>query len=155
MVYTELLQPFVKSTAVWICPSDDGAQRGSDGKPVEGMRPTSYHYRHYLSCWPGYDYTDNGNLIYYESDFANPSGTYIFHEVWPWHDWWWVDAKQHPAGVRGWDPKSSMNFIFMDSHAKAIPVDKVVQRANWWPDQGYDYHWPKDGWDGVIPRPDM
>ena len=155
MVYTELLQPYVKSTGVWICPSDDGAERGPDGKPVVGMRPTSYHYRHYLSCWPGYDYTDNGNLIYYESDFSNPAGTFIFHEMWPWHEWKFVDAKQHPAKVRGWDPKSVMNFIFMDGHAKAMPVNAIVQVAPWWPDQGYDYHWPKDGWKGNIPLPDM
>ncbi len=152
-VYTQILAPYTGGMQVFACPSDESV----DPNLTVGVRPSSYHYRHYLSCWPGYTYGDMSakDVLFVESDFKNPSGTFIFHEDWPWHQWTMVEAKQHPAKVRGWAPQSSMNFIFMDGHAKTMAVDSVVQRADWWPDQGYDYHWPRLGWQGHVPLPDL
>ena len=149
--YTKILQPLLKSQGVWACPSDDGV----DPNFTAGMRPTSYHYRHYLSCWPGYGYTNNGDLTFTDADIKDPSNTYLLHEMWPWHQWSIAEAKNHPAKVRGWAPNSRMNFVFMDGHVKSHPVDQAVMRATHWPDQGYDYHWPRE-WKETLPiTPDV
>jgi prepilin-type N-terminal cleavage/methylation domain-containing protein len=156
-VYPELLQPYVKSQGVWACPSDDGVVWGPPAAGVTGVRAqfvkgeffTSYHYRHYFSSYVGgaYDETAASStpyIPYNESQFKNPSGVYAFHELWPWHDPQMMGAARHPAKVDGWAPTDQMNFIFLDNHVKTIPVGKAVEVANWWPGQGFDYHWPTD-----------
>lgn len=153
VVITQVFRSYVRSPNVWACPSDDGV----DPNLVPNMRPTSYHFRHYLTCWPGYTYggVPAAQVVFQESDFKDPASTFIFHEMWPWHQWSFADAKQHPAKVRGWTPLSQMNFIFMDGHAKTYPVGKILLVAPWWDGQGYDYHWSKNDWKGTIPNPDL
>lgn len=159
-VYPELLQPYIKSRGVWACPSDDGVVWSSASTPatnqtgvraqfVTGQFFTSYHYRHYFSSYVsgGYDESATAKtpyIPYSESQFKNPAGVYAFHELWPWHDAKIVSAKQHPAKVEGWAPTDRMNFIFLDNHVKSLPVSAAIELANWWPGQGYDYHWPTD-----------
>ena len=158
-LYLELLQPYVKSQDVWRCPSDSlvvwntvpttAAGTGIRSRFVTGQFFISYHYRHYFSSYVGGAYDESATsstpyIAYEESQFKDPSGVYAFHEFWPNHDPKILPAKQHPAKVDGWAPTDSMNFIFLDNHAKTYPVGKVVLIANWWPGQGYDYHWPTD-----------
>ena len=51
---------------------------------------------------------------------------------------------------------SKDNFVFLDSHVKAIALDKAVSKGNW-PDANhisYDYNWPRLGWTNDWPNPD-
>jgi prepilin-type N-terminal cleavage/methylation domain-containing protein len=155
--YIEILQPYIKSQGVWKCPSDDGVVWGAPASGQTGVRAqfvkgeffTSYHYRHYFSSYVGGNYDESAAdstpyLAYNESQFKDPSGVYAFHELWPYHDPGITPAAKHPAKVDGWSPTGRMNFIFLDDHVKTLPVSAAIEVANWWPGQGYDYHWPTD-----------
>ena len=136
------LEPYVKNSGVRKCPSDSGI----DVNGKIGSRFTSYHYRHYLSYGfaPGYQGDPSvAGKVWTESSFPAPANTYLIHEMWPWHDQRFATTDW--CGAQGWDPSAKMTFTFLDGHSKAIPVDRVVLRANWWPGQCYDYHWPRLG----------
>ncbi|MHB0999924.1 MAG: type II secretion system protein [Armatimonadota bacterium] len=143
------LQPYVKSGALWKCPSDSGVPT----TPVVGKRFTSYHWRHFIAAAfaPGY-----GTHFYQRpwsiNDFENVSQNFFFCETMPFHDYRIVKLDWSPTGMAR---DAKMNFIFGDGHAKAMAVDKVLVRANW-DGLGYDYHWPR-GWgsDGFKPPSDI
>ncbi|MHB1458796.1 MAG: type II secretion system protein [Armatimonadota bacterium] len=137
-IYGQLM-PYIKSGALWKCPSDSGCPT----TPKIGSRFTSYHYRHFLAAAfaPGYA----GAVHFFhrawnQSDFDKISQVYTFSEMLPFHDYRqttldWVSS--------GFAMDAKMNFIFADGHAKAYALDKAVIRAPWWPGMGYDYHWPR------------
>ncbi|MHB0998925.1 MAG: type II secretion system protein [Armatimonadota bacterium] len=149
------LQPYVKSGALWKCPSDSGVPT----TPTIGKRFTSYHYRHFIAAAfaPGYV----GGVHFWGrpwgiNDFENVSQNFFFCETLPFHDTRIVTNLDWMASGKGWARDSKMNFIFGDGHAKAMPVDKVLTRAAGAIDTGYDYHWPR-GWgsDGFRPPSDI
>ena len=147
-----VLNPYMKSRAMRRCMSD--WIRGLD--PVVWQRPMSYAYRYMLYCGNAPYYYDNNNIDYIAfmcpkgqpytlATLGFPSQTYVFNELWVWHDnrlspLPWL-AGQTPDN--GFDPGAKMNFTFADGHAKGMQVDKVLNRAPWWPGIGYDWHWPR------------
>jgi hypothetical protein len=42
-------------------------------------------------------------------------------------------------------------------HAKMVSVGQILQRAAWWTGQGWDYHWPRNGWEiePIVGKPDL
>ncbi|MHB0998927.1 MAG: prepilin-type N-terminal cleavage/methylation domain-containing protein [Armatimonadota bacterium] len=149
------LQPYVKSGALWKCPSDSGVPT----TPTVGKRFTSYHYRHFLCANFAPSYA--GGVHFYErpwstNDFENISQMYIFSEMVPFHDNRVVNNADWMADGKAWARDSKMNLIFGDGHAKAVAVDKAIIRAPWATGSGYDYHWPR-GWgsDGFKPTADI
>ena len=142
--YLAQLNPYTKNNGVGVCPSDSGAK----ATPTIGQRFTSYHYRHYLSYGFAQGYSGDPNVkgkVWREPDFGYPADTYVIHEMWPWHDNRVTPTAIPWCGAVGWEPGAKMTFTFMDGHAKAVSVDKLVLKANWWPGQCYDYHWPTLG----------
>jgi prepilin-type N-terminal cleavage/methylation domain-containing protein len=140
--YLAQLSSYTKNNGIGICPSDSGAK----STPTIGQRFTSYHYRHYLSYGfaPGYQGDPNvKGKVWRESDFGYPANTYVIHEMWPWHDARIANQIPWCSGASGWESGDKMTFTFMDGHAKAMPVDKAVLKAPWWPGQCYDYHWAR------------
>lgn len=140
-IYSELM-PYIKSGALWKCPSDSGVPT----TPAIGKRFTSYHYRHFIaaSFAPGYA----GAVHFYgrpwnSSDFDKISQVYTFSEMAPFHDNRIVDNADWMADGKAWARDAKMNFIFADGHAKSEPVDKAIIRAPWAVGSGYDYHWPR------------
>lgn len=133
------LNPYIKSHPIWICPSDSGAF--TDFRI--GQRFSSYHYRHYLSYGfaRGY-YPGTAGRVWKESDFPFPASTYVFDELFIWHDNR-LEPLRWLNGGNGWSPGAKINLSFMDGHAKARRVDECILRAPWWPGQGYDMHWPR------------
>ncbi|MHB0998926.1 MAG: type II secretion system protein [Armatimonadota bacterium] len=143
------LQPYVKSGALWKCPSDSGVPT----TPAIGKRFTSYHYRHFIAAAfaPGY-LTHFYQRPWGLNDFENVSQNFFFCETMPFHDYRIVPVEW---GTTGMARDAKMNFIFGDGHAKAMAVDKVLVRSAW-AGMGYDYHWPR-GWgsDGFKPPSDI
>jgi prepilin-type processing-associated H-X9-DG protein len=139
------LNPYIKNANVWACPSDPSVDTTMTN-PAD--RWTSYHYRLFMNVniAPGYDNNPNGSA-YLDSTFPYPAQTYIYCEVTCFHDvrtgWPW------PSGTNAqYPPDDKMVFAFADGHVAAMPVDKVILKAN----EGvwvYDYHWPKD-WTSYI-----
>jgi hypothetical protein len=135
------LDPYIKNAKVWACPSDPSVDPDMIN-PAD--RWSSYHYRHFTqgNIAPGYGNNPNG-AAYTENSFPYPAQTFIFSEMTCFHDvrsgWAW------PSGTNAqYPPDDKMVFSFADSHVAAMPIDKVVLKAN----EGvwvYDYHWPKDG----------
>ncbi len=142
------LDPYVKNKQVWHCPSDGGAQASFLGG---GTHWSSYHYRMYL--YAGFTPKACGGIsgkVWREDDFPYPSQTFVFNDLWVWHDnretqlpWLETDC---PQGQLGWDPSDRMNFAFMDGHAKSMPVSQILEKAPWDCGQGYDEHWPRVDW---------
>jgi hypothetical protein len=135
------LNPYIKNRGIHICPSDSNAF--ADDRI--GQRPGSYHFRHYLSYGflQGYiDCCGTGGRVWKESDFNYPAQTYVFDELFIWHD-----NRTEPlrwlGGGTGWAMSAKITLAFMDGHAKAHQVDASILRAPWWPGQGYDMHWPR------------
>ncbi|MHB1000997.1 MAG: type II secretion system protein [Armatimonadota bacterium] len=138
------LDPYVKSSKLWACPSDSGAKT----QFVEGQRFTSYHYRHYfvvgqIGAYSGVS-TPDQMWSYSLGNFAKPSLVYALHELAPYHD-----SRLSPLG--GYARDAKCNFAFLDGHAKTYPVDKAW-RGN---EGGYDYHWPKPLADPWSNPPDL
>jgi prepilin-type N-terminal cleavage/methylation domain-containing protein len=143
--YLAQLYPYTKNTQLGKCPSDSG----SKAEPTIGNRFTSYHYRHILSTGfiPGAEY-GNTSKVYNEADFNYPASTYSINEMFPWHDNRTVPVVPWCGGGVGWNGGSKMTFVFMDGHAKAMPVDRVVLQAPWALGSCYDYHWLRIAADG-------
>lgn len=149
--YRVQLEPYVKSGSLFRCPSDTGSAWGTSktGWAI-GQRFTSYHYRFWytLNTLPAYPNGVAGpKLAYGESWLKDPSRTYAFHELVPFHD------ARIPPGVPAayagwcWYPDCKMNYAFADGHAKAYPLSKIELSASWfdapWNKYGFDYHWPR------------
>jgi prepilin-type N-terminal cleavage/methylation domain-containing protein len=135
------MYPYIKNYQIFVCPSDSGAS--ADHRI--GQRAGSYHYRHYLGYGfiQGYiDCCGTAGRVWKESDFNYPAQTYIWDDLFIWHD-----NRTEPLrwlnGGTGWAPSAKITLSLMDGHAKAYAVDASILRAPWWPGQGYDMHWPR------------
>ncbi|MCC6731235.1 MAG: prepilin-type N-terminal cleavage/methylation domain-containing protein [Chthonomonadales bacterium] len=141
------LTPYIKAADIWICPSDTGAKAGF---PI-GARWASYHYRFFLySPFTPQDCGNHTLTAYKLAAITLPAQVYVFNEMVNWHDQRkavlpWIQGTPNT----GFEPSSKINFAFLDGHSKAVPVDRAIVRASWWPGQGYDYHWPRLGWDPI------
>jgi type II secretory pathway pseudopilin PulG len=135
--------PLVDDWTMWACPSDGGVTRNWS----PGMRWSSYHYRHFLSSGfaDGYqDFPGPHAKVWHDSEIEFPAQTYVFSELWPWHDDRREDLEWLPKNERsGWSPDARIHLTFMDGHTRAARADRCILRAPWWPGQGYDYHWPR------------
>lgn len=66
------------------------------------------------------------------------------------------------VGKAGWPQDCRINLVFIDGHAKGLPVDRSPCQAPWAGGAGYDYHWSRGGWDpaqlsqnAIIPDHDI
>ena len=80
--------------------------------------------------------------LWTESTFKAPTQTFIFHELFIWHD-----NRSEPiarlAGKNGWSPSAKMNYTFLDGHVKTLPVDRALLQVAYNP-TGYDWNWPRN-----------
>jgi len=147
------LAPYMKNNSMWACPSDANQPYGG-GFPlnlniVMNDRFGSYQYRYFVAYACTGDYAASGITLpnpATESCFNCPAQTYIFNEVWPFHDSRTVPAGSSTGVPGNWMPDAKMVFAFMDGHAKTYPVAQAVLYAN----EGtmvYDFHWPRS-WNG-------
>jgi len=148
-----LFNPYIKTDQIWKCPSDSSTS-------IEykiSSYTTSYPYRFYMFYnWSGAASGDQANRTYNLSNFEKPANTWIFNEAVPYHD---MRAQPNiPPGYAGccWQPNVKMNFIFMDSHAKGMPIDRAIGGGSWPfpPFISYDKNWPRKGWTNGWPNED-
>ena len=150
--YGAQIFPYLKNAQIFTCPSDSGVNTvsnfGTTNIPsnfVYGQRWSSYHYRFWMYANKSFPECGTVSLgagsALTEATLPYPSQTYVFHELWIWHDNRTVSSLPWDTGG-GWDPSAKMNFTFADGHAKAFPVDKAVVHSAW-AGQGFDYHWPR------------
>ncbi|HLK59918.1 MAG TPA: prepilin-type N-terminal cleavage/methylation domain-containing protein [Chthonomonadaceae bacterium] len=149
------LDPYIKSggegttpRSIWRCPSDSGNVTG-----FSGQRWSSYHYRFYFSYCTlpasvtGLPPSWLGSVVS-DPRITAPAQLYVFHEDTIFHS----VGEFTPTGA--WKPTARMNFLFLDSHVKTMPVDKPIIKASW-TSIGYDYHWPS-AWDSpCLGVPDL
>lgn len=134
--YRGQLEPYVKNSRLFGCPSDTNAWGTVDVNYVVGKRWTSYHYRMYIgtaTCTIGGSATTEG-------DISKPAQVYILHELIPMHD------KRKKAGVNsdpywGWDSSAKWNLAFVDGHAKMYPSKAAMRYDD--STGNVDYHWPR------------
>jgi prepilin-type N-terminal cleavage/methylation domain-containing protein len=152
-----LFNPYLKNDQIWKCPSDSSTS--IEYKVSQWF--TSYPYRFYMfwthSNAAYNDSPEQRGRVYTLGNFDKPSNTWIFNEAVPYHDM--RSQPNIPAGYAGccWVPNVKMNFIFMDSHAKAHPIDKAIGGGTWpyAPFISYDKNWPRKGWyEGLWPKED-
>lgn len=139
------LATYVKSDAIWKCPSDSGA----DPKFTVGKRFTSYHYRYAIShqsLWRNLHW-ENGHAYgdpLADNEFNYPSQFYVFSEMTPFHDF--RPQPGAPANLNGWCyvPDSKWNFAFFDGHAKTYPAGQILAtQPGYDPWNVVDMHWPR------------
>ncbi len=152
-----MFDPYVKNKGVWVCASDSS----SDVSVKTSAYFTSYIYRFYM-FFPlssaGDGSGDQKGRVYNLGGFDKPANTFIFNEALPFHDLRkqkGVNAEFQNWGI--WLPDAKFNYVFMDGHAKALPVDKSQARGNLPSGTGfsYDRNWPRLGWNsGTWPKED-
>lgn len=131
------LTPYVKSDNLWKCPSDSACST----KIVVGKRGISYHYKFYVgiqTIWQPAALKD--------SDFPYPDRAFMFSEMAPIHDLRMVPAQSWVTdkSLQCWASDSKMNFVFLDGHAKTMPIDRALLQAAWATGSGYDFHWSRN-----------
>jgi prepilin-type N-terminal cleavage/methylation domain-containing protein/prepilin-type processing-associated H-X9-DG protein len=133
-----LVTTFIKNASVFACPDDTQVNTSL----AVGYRWSSYHYRHFfMTGWvPIYDMDYH---VQRDSSFEYPSQTYQWDELFIWHDQRTQPLPWLPGNGTGWAQSAKINLVFLDGHAKGMIVDTSIERAPWWPDQGYDMHWPR------------
>ncbi len=143
--YAAQLQPYAKSIKIFVCPSDSGVST----QFTVGSAFSSYHYRHYMSASfaTGYAGAWWYQRPWSDADFPYPTQTFVIHENNAWHNvkrdyLEWLSGCGDDNGRKGWTANSTMNFVFLDGHAKTIPVGRSLLQASWACGSGYDYHWP-------------
>lgn len=117
------IDPYVKSSGIWKCPSDSSCKPDMQ---TAGYRWTSYHYRYYISHllhWTGNTPS--------ESSFTYPSRVFIFSEMTPFHDF-----------RSTYSPDIKANLAFIDGHAKTHSVGNAYYNG--------DYHWPRSHGPGAV-----
>ncbi|MHB0999157.1 MAG: type II secretion system protein [Armatimonadota bacterium] len=131
-----LIDPYVKSANIWKCPSDSGCSPTFK----EGRRYTSYKWRTWynqgvMEYWaPTYQSID-------ESYLKDPSRTFIFNEIVPFHDFR-TNPKNPMTGLNYADDAKA-NMAFADGHAKSIPVSSAYMV---WDYDGNGVHDYDDNW---------
>jgi len=145
------LEPYVKSGAIFVCPSDSGSAWGSSKKAyADGQRFTSYHYRFWfnLNTMPAYPTGVTGqDQSFGEANLKDSARTYAFNELVPFHD------ARIPPGVPAeyagwcWYGDCKENYAFVDGHAKAVSMGLARLHVTWfsgqWNNYGFDMHWPR------------
>jgi prepilin-type N-terminal cleavage/methylation domain-containing protein/prepilin-type processing-associated H-X9-DG protein len=134
------LDPYVKSANLWKCPSDTACAPNF----VEGKRYTSYKYRTWynqgvMEYWaPSYQSID-------ESYLKDPSRTFIFNEIVPFHDFR-INPKNPNTGLNYMDDCKA-NLAFADGHAKSMSVSQAYMVWDYNGDgiNDYDDNWSHRG----------
>lgn len=108
-----LIDPYVKSTGVWKCPSDASCAPSY----VQGKRMTSYKFRPWyiqgaVPGWPNVGPISEGYL-------KDTSRTFIMDELAPFHDFRTNPKHPQPLSGTGWMPDTRFNLAFADGHAKS------------------------------------
>lgn len=128
------LNPYVKSNAMWKCPSDSTCSPQWPPK-ADGKLITSYPIRLWFgtNTTPGYGLVTSASAGYSfaESFFKDTSRVFAFHEQVPFHDFRDDPANPGPIGY-GWFPDVKVNLAFLDGHAKSTPVSKAYFHWNYW-----------------------
>jgi hypothetical protein len=152
--------PYSKNGQIWQCPSDPNEIQTLPNYAL-GKRWTSYHYRHYFVV--GFHWLcPTEPLVQWVRGhvprlamFTQPAGIFSFHELGVYHR---QELTQNQAtGQPEWSPSAGMQFSFLDGHTKMVSVGQILQRAAWWTGQGWDYHWPRNGWEiePIVGKPDL
>jgi hypothetical protein len=158
--YGDQLLPYSKNGQIWQCPSDPNEIQTLPNYAL-GKRWTSYHYRHYFVV--GFHWLcPTEPLVQWVRGhvprlamFTQPAGIFSFHELGVYHR---QELTQNQAtGQTEWSPSAGMQFSFLDGHTKMVSVGQILQRAAWWTGQGWDYHWPRNGWEiePIVGKPDL
>jgi prepilin-type N-terminal cleavage/methylation domain-containing protein len=138
--------PYVKSAALFACPSDPGV----DTRIVVGKRFTSYHWKFYpisIPFSPGYVDVIKPSWAKSVVTLAmtqKPAQAFILNETIPFHDF-----RPDPSGLptyQGWTwmPDTRWNFTFMDGHVKTYTASQALFPYGWLrPIHIYDPHWPR------------
>jgi len=158
--YGDQLLPYSKNGQIWQCPSDPNEVKVLPSYEF-GKRWTSYHYRHYFVV--GFHWLcPTEPLVQWVrrhvprlAMFQQPAGIFAFHELGVYHRQELVQNSS--TGQPEWSPSAGMQFAFLDSHVKMVSVGQILQRAAWWTGQGWDYHWPRNGWEiePIVGKPDL
>ena len=160
LTYGDQLLPYSKNGQIWRCPSDPNDVKVLPSYEL-GKRWTSYHYRHYFVV--GFHWLcPTEPLVQWVRGhvprlamFQQPAGIFAFHELGVYHRQELVQSQS--TGQPEWSPSAGMQFAFLDGHVKMASVGQILQRAAWWTGQGWDYHWPRNGWEiePIIGKPDL
>ncbi|MHB1457677.1 MAG: DUF1559 family PulG-like putative transporter [Armatimonadota bacterium] len=142
------LEPYVKSGAIFKCPSDSGSVWGTTKTVADpNQRFTSYHYRHWfclafmepdLYGWNAAP-TLFKSVLFGEAMFADTSRVYLLSETVPFHD-----PRFGAGGNSGWSWKrdTKTNLVFADGHAKSMAMGQAL-RDEPLGSENFDYHWPR------------
>lgn len=141
------LSPYIKNDSLWRCPS----QPGTTSQYTIGKYWTSYHYRFWytvnlLPVWG----SGPGAAAIDETYFPSVAKSFAFSEFMPFHD-----MRPDPAtGLTGWNWQrdAKENFVFLDGHAKGMPVGKVLLN-NPAGSSAFDMHWPRHLYDPAWAPP--
>ncbi|MEZ8221470.1 prepilin-type N-terminal cleavage/methylation domain-containing protein/prepilin-type processing-associated H-X9-DG domain-containing protein [Candidatus Fervidibacteria bacterium JGI MDM2 JNZ-1-D12] len=158
--YGDQLLPYSKNGQIWRCPSDPNEVKVLPSYEF-GNRWTSYHYRHYFVV--GFHWLcPTEPLVQWVrrhvprlAMLQQPAGIFAFHELGVYHRQELVQNSS--TGQPEWSPSAGMQFAFLDGHVKMVSVGQILQRAAWWTGQGWDYHWPRNGWEiePIVGKPDL
>jgi prepilin-type N-terminal cleavage/methylation domain-containing protein/prepilin-type processing-associated H-X9-DG protein len=147
--YMAQFMPYIKSAALFKCPSDSGA----DPNVVVGQRFTSYHWKFYPMSVPfSPGYADDIKPSYAKSvvplaSTEKVAQAFILSEIIPYHDF-----RKDPAAAgtvwdsAAWLPDCKMNFTFMDGHVKTYTSSAAVFPYYGWLSGNahvFDIHWPR------------
>jgi len=158
--YGDQLLAYSKNGQIWRCPSDPNDVKVLPSYEL-GKRWTSYHYRHYFVV--GFHWLcPTEPLVQWVKGhvprlamFSQPAGIFAFHELGVYHRQ--ELTPNSSTGQPEWSPSAGMQFAFLDGHTKMVSVGQILQRAAWWTGQGWDYHWPRNGWEiePIVGKPDL
>lgn len=124
----DILDAYTKNSQIWGCPSDPDVRTAR----VVGQRWSSYHFRHFLSAPPNY----NWGIEHSDSTIKEPAGVFMFCET---------RLTNHFGDNQN---NATTVFGFCDGHVKAVQNNRII----WFNGGNPDYHWPRNGW-GAWPAP--
>lgn len=139
-----ILDPYVKNSGVWKCPSDSGCSPNFK----EGARFSSYKFR----PWYIQGFMEGrGNMQGVNDTYLKDTArTFILSEMAPFHDY-----RPNPNAPAGWQilemmPDVKVNLTFADGHSKCFAVSKAFMV---WPYRAagvmdYDDNWSHQG--GIV-----
>jgi hypothetical protein len=149
-----VLDPYIKNKDIWKCTADSS----TDVNYKISSWGTSYVYRFYM-IFPlsqaGDGAGDQKGRVYTLNGFEKPANTWMFNEAIPFHDLRMQNSGESAFAGGCYQASAKNNLVFLDSHAKTMPVDKSLAG---WDNSGrkcYDKNWPRLGWNtGTWPKED-